>query len=439
MSDNDLTGFDCPDVSSTLSRPAVGVSGFLRCAFLACAFAFVAQPLRAQTSLQEAVVVAAERDPSITALRQQVARRAVDIQAARDERLPQFSLAGDTGTTDANGAGLTLTVSQVLYDWGMIQSRIESASQERVKAVSELKMAVEEQALVVSELYLDIEIVDRKLARTRDYLAFAQRIAEHADNRAGVGLGDSGEVARSQLEIARADERMATFSADLAVARSELQYLLGRAPGTTPAAPELNFANRYRELAAIQGAVRFSPDYIAARAEMGRAAAGVTQARAARLPTLRLQAQGRADLDGGRSRTAVGLSAGVDLNSGSYRGRQIQAAQLELEGAKSSVQGVERDLTNGARTALARLQALRASEASQTAQLQQADEVLASYEEQFIAGQRELIDLLTTARDLYDAQISEIDNYDTRRRTEYQAAYDLGALSTLIASAGAMN
>ncbi|PHQ69578.1 MAG: hypothetical protein COB97_07155, partial [Paracoccus sp.] len=134
------------------------------------------------------------------------------------------------------------------------------------------------------------------------------------------------------------------------------------------------------------------------------------------------------------SRTAVGLSAGVDLNSGAFQGRQIQAARLDAAAARSNMDAIGRNLANAARTAMERIRVLRASETSQRNQLVQADAVLATYEEQFIAGQRELIDLLTTARDLYDAQMDAIDTYDDRRRAEYQAARDLGVLGTLILS-----
>ncbi|MBK4215988.1 TolC family protein [Paracoccus caeni] len=385
-----------------------------------------------QTALARAVLVSSERDPGVTALRQQVARKTVDIQAARDERYPQFSLSGDTSTTDANGAGITLTVSQVLFDWGLIESKIASASQERVKSVSELKMAIEQLTLDVSYYYLDIEVLDRKLARTRDYLDFANRIAGHADARAQGGVGDTGEVARAQLEIVRAEDRLSQLSGDRSLAVAQLQFLMGESPGRTSNAPELGFARRYGNAAEIAAAVRMSPDYLAARAGVAGAEAGVQTARASRLPTIKLQAQGRADLDGGRSRSAVGLTAGVDLNSGAFRGRQIQAAQLELEAATSSMNAVERNLTNAARTALERLRVLRASEASQQQQLIESVKVLDTYEEQFVGGQKELIDLLTTGRDLYDAQIAEIDTYDSRKRTEYDAAHALGVLGTLI-------
>lgn len=61
--------------------------------------------------------------------------------------------------------------------------------------------------------------------------------------------------------------------------------------------------------------------------------------------------------------------------------------------------------------------------------------MLDTYEEQFTAGQRDLIDVLTTGRDLYDAQIDQVETYEDRKRTEYEAAHDLGVLGTLILEA----
>lgn len=398
---------------------------------LACLFS-TSPSVLAQTSLSQAVLVASERDPGITAMRHKVDRKSVDIEAARDQKYPQFSLAADSGTTDANGAGMTLTVSQMLYDWGRVENLVKSASQERVKAVSALKMAIEKLTLDVSGYYLDIEVMDQKIARTQDYMVFAQRIAGHVDARAEAGIGNTGEVARTQLEIGRTQERLEQLISDRGLSVSQLEFLMGRAPGKTAAAPELNFVKSYSAAKDVASAVRMAPDYVAARAEVSAAEAGVGLAKAARLPTIRLQAQGRADLHGGRSRSAVGISAGVDLNSSDFGGRQIQAAALEVQAAQSNMEAVSRNLTHGARSAVERMRVLRSSEAAQTAQLSQAAQVLETYEHQFIAGQRELIDLLTTGRDLYDAQIDSIDTYDARKRNEYQAAHDLGVLGTLI-------
>ncbi|CAM9960911.1 MAG: hypothetical protein CMF72_23080 [Mameliella sp.] len=394
-------------------------------------------PALAQMSLKEAAQLAPELDPNVTALRQQVSSRTLGIKQARDGYYPSVSLSSDTSTTDANGPGISLTISQVLYDWGLIRSEIKAATQARVQAISDLKTSVEDLTLLVSETFLDVEIAQNKIQLTREYMAFANRLSTQAEVRARAGLGDNGEVARARLEVARAQDRMNSLVADRDMSLAQISFLTGRKTVAVLPPPAINYAQRYNSAAKIQSAVRIAPDYIAGRARAAEAEANVDRAKAARLPTIQLQAQGRTDLNGGRTSTALGLSAGVDLNAGGLGGRAIQVARADAAAAASSLRGIERQMTNTAQTALKHIATLRTAERSRAAQLEQAARVLANYEDQFVAGQRELIDVLTTGRDLYDARIDQVDTYEERKRTEYQAARDLGVLGTLIlASSG---
>lgn len=412
-----------------------------RCARLVAASVLAAGllsvPALAQMSLKEAAQLAPELDPNVTALRQQVSSRTLGIKQARDGYYPSVSLSSDTSTTDANGPGISLTISQVLYDWGLIRSEIKAATQARVQAISDLKTSVEDLTLLVSETFLDVEVAQNKIQLTREYMAFANRLSTQAEVRARAGLGDNGEVARARLEVARAQDRMNSLVADRDMSLAQISFLTGRKTVAVLPPPAINYAQRYNSAAKIQSAVRIAPDYIAGRARAAEAEANVDRAKAARLPTIQLQAQGRTDLNGGRTSTALGLSAGVDLNAGGLGGRAIQVARADAAAAASSLRGIERQMTNTAQTALKHIATLRTAERSRAAQLEQAARVLANYEDQFVAGQRELIDVLTTGRDLYDARIDQVDTYEERKRTEYQAARDLGVLGTLIlASSG---
>ncbi|APE42434.1 hypothetical protein BOO69_02635 [Sulfitobacter alexandrii] len=410
---------------------------WLNCGFALLLLLLLVTPAQAQMALSTAVLRATERDGEISALRQKVASRTIDIQAARDEYYPSVSLSGDTSTTDSNGPGITLTVSQVLFDWGLIRNKINAASHVRVQAVSDLKMAVEGLTLQVAEYFIDVEMTDLKVARTRDYLAFAKRIAGQAQDRARAGIGDNGEVARARLEIARAEDQLSQLVANRRIALSQIEFLVGAQVGAVGRPSDLGFSARYAAPAKIRSAVRIAPDYIAARAGVDEAAAGVEIAKASRLPTIKLQAQGRADLNGGKSRAAIGLSTGVDLSSSGLGRRQIQAAQLDLQAAESTLTFTERELTNTAASALQQIKILRQTESARSQQLIESQRVLDNYEQQFIGGQRELLDLLTTGRDLYDSEIEKISTYEDRKRAEYQAAHDLGVLGTLIIAASA--
>lgn len=419
-----------PDHLSGLAG-LLGYLGF--CATLALGLA--PGPVAAQMSLTQALGLATELDPTVTAKRQTVASRTLGIKEARDAYYPSVNISADSNTTDANGPGITLTISQVLYDWGLIRSQIKSATQARVRAVSDLKMSVETLTLDVSEAFLDVEIADRKIALTLEYASYAGRLALQAEDRARAGLGDNGEVARARLEIARAEDRLATLRSDRALSLSQIAFLTGRDPRGVVPPPSLGYASRYGSNAQIQKAVRIAPDYVASLAQAAEAEAEVQRTKAARLPTISLQAEGRTDLNGGRTRTAIGIAAGVDLNASTVGGRSLQISQRDFEAAKYNLQGVERQLTNVARTSLQQLSALRATETARAAQLEESRRVLATYEEQFTAGQRDLIDVLTTGRDLYDAQIDQVETFEDRKRTEYEAAHDLGVLGTLILEA----
>ena len=328
-------------------------------------------------------------------------------------------------------------MSQVLFDWGLIRGKINAASHVRVQAVSDLKMAVEGLTLQVAEYFIDVEVSDLKIARTRNYFAFAKRIAGQAQDRARAGIGDNGEVARARLEIARAEDQLSQLMANQRIALSQIEFLVGGKVGAVGTPSDLGFSRRYAEAAKIRSAVRIAPDYIAARAGVDEAAAGVEIAKASRLPTIKLQAQGRADLNGGKSRAAIGLSTGVDLSSSGLGRRQIQAAHLDLQAAESTLVFTERELTNTAASALQQIEILRRTESARSQQLVESQRVLDNYEQQFIGGQRELLDLLTTGRDLYDSEIEKISTYEERKRAEYQAAHDLGVLGTLIIAASA--
>ena len=385
-----------------------------------------------QTTLKSAILQATEVDGQINAMRQIVASRTLDIQAARDTYFPSLSLSADSATTDSEGPGITLTVSQVLFDWGLIRSQIDAASHVRVQAVSDLKMAVEELTLQVSEYFIDVEVIDLKINRTRDYIAFARRISEQAASRALAGISDNGEVARARLEIARAEDQLAQLLANRSIAMSQLSYLTGRPVAAVVTAPSIGFATRYKEPSKLVAAIKIAPDYISARAGVAEAKAGVESAKASRMPTIRLQAQARADLNGGKSQTSVGISTGVDLNSSGLGRREVQSAKLDFDAARATLLHTERELRNSAMSSLQQVEILRQTENSSDQQLLEAQRVLENYEQQFIGGQRELLDILTTGRDLYDSQIDKIDTFQERKRTEYSAARDLGVLGTLI-------
>ncbi|VDC21160.1 Outer membrane efflux protein [Pseudogemmobacter humi] len=415
-----------------MSRPGALMSfGPFRLAGILALLLAAGQPAAAQ-SLKEAVRLGAERDPTVESLQQAVARETTNIEIAKDGKRPQFSVSGATSSTDDDPA-LTVTVSQVLVDWGLVKSRIAAASHARVKVVAELKMAVEDLTLQISELYLELEILDQKIAATQTYIDFATRIEGFSRSRVAAGLSDSAEIARARLEIARAEQRMEQLRADQMITLSQLEFILGKPVASPGVPPALSFTDRFSSSANVIAAIVIAPAYVDAKADLDIALEGIKAAKASNKPKIVLQAQGRQDLTGGRGRSgAIGLTAGVDLNSSSFSGRAVVAAEQDRAAAESRLKAVERDLQNTVRVYVEQIQVLKANEVSQRRQLEQAREVLEAYEQQFVGGRRELIDLLTTGRDHYEAEIDEIETYKERKYTEYAAAHSVGMLGSLL-------
>lgn len=385
--------------------------------------------------LQDAVRLGTERDATVASLQQAIARETTNVEIAKDGRRPQLSVTGSSNTAD-DDAALVVTITQVLIDWGMVKSQIAKASSERVKVVAELKMAVEALTLDISTLYIEVEILDRKIARTSDYVAFATRLERLSRDRVAAGLANSAEIARARLEISRAEQRMFQLTSEREITLSQLEFIVGQPVGNPKPAPALGFADKFSSSAAVIAAVSIAPAYTAAKADVDIAEAGIKAAKAATKPKISLQAQGRQDLTGGRGRSgAIGITTGVDLNGSVLRGRATTAAKQDHAAAKARLLAVERELQNAIRVYVQQLQVLSADVEAQQQQLDQAREVLAAYEQQFIAGQRDLVDLLSTGRDMYEAEIDEIETYRERKQTEYTAAHDIGVLGSLLFAA----
>src|SRR5690606_14871638 len=144
----------------------------------------------------------------------------------------------------------------------------------------------------------------------------ARRIATQSAARVEAGLSNAAEIARARLEIARADERMTQLQSERSITLTQIEFLVGRVIATPNLAPNLAFAQRFSTSSAAIAAVLLAPSYIIAKADVNIAESGIGIARAKSRPTLKLQAEARQELTGGRGRSSsIGITAGVDLNA----------------------------------------------------------------------------------------------------------------------------
>jgi len=391
--------------------------------------------------LEDAVRLAALRDPMVAALQQDVAQQETNIEIIKDGERPHFSV--NVGRARAIGSdqtqalqqniGSEVVVSQMLFDWGKVSAQIEGANYDRVQIVSDLKKQIETVIFNISGLYLDAETAKAKLEATDEYRKNAIKLGDMTKERAQGGMGDLSETARANLELSRAEERHQAFESDREVAISQLDLLVGVQDISTQTVPDLDYGSRIDSAKAIDTSIKQAPDYLKAYAAMDSARTGIDVAKAATKPVLRVEAAGHPGFSGGGPTSgSVGLILGVDLGMSDLFGRQAQAAEQKYEGSRERLQGVVRDLKNQTQSYARQLKTLAASEASLKLQVDQARKVVVTYEEQFTAGLRNMTDLFTSIQELYSTELNWIDTGNQLRRTEYKAAQELGMQGTLL-------
>lgn len=408
-------------------------------AFALCLAA--APGLAAALPLEEAVRIAALRDPVVAALQQDVAQQDTNIEIVKDGARPRFSvnvgratsLGSDQSLALQQNIGSEVVVSQLLFDWGKVSAQIESAKDDRVQVVSDLKKQIESVIFTISGLYLDAQAAKAKIDVTDEYRKNAIRLGTMTTHRAQGGLGDLSETTRADLERSRAEERLQAFESDRDVALAQLTILLGRQDVATQTVPDLDYACYIGSADAIDASLANAPDYMKAHAAMESARTGIDVAKASTKPALRAQAAGHPGFSGGGPTSgSLGLTLGVDLGMSDLFGRQAQAAEQKYKGSYQRLEGVARDLKNQSQSYARQLRTLAASEAALKLQVGQARSVVATYESQFTAGMRNMTDLFTSVQELYSTQMNWIAAVDQLHRTEYKAAQVLGLQGTML-------
>ncbi len=101
-----------------------------------------------------------------------------------------------------------LTASQMLYDWGRVTSKVDSASATQRKLSEAVLVARDDAALDIVETYLDVLASERRVEAVREHIQRLDGIREMTQARGGDGYADRSELDRANLELSRAQEQL---------------------------------------------------------------------------------------------------------------------------------------------------------------------------------------------------------------------------------------
>lgn len=390
-------------------------------------------PLARAETLDRAVMRGIARHPDIQVAQSEVSQATIELEMARNGRLPTFSASSGPA---AAGLGYDITLTQPLYDWGQTNSVVDQRRALLAQRQANLQVVQDDVALQIVEAHLDVVSDRTQLSLLNDHLDRLAEVSRMVDARVEGRYADQSESGRVNLAVATAEGTRARLQGDLADATGRYELLVEepaeglRLPPDPPA-----FLQSISDEGALDAAIAGSPLYRKAALDIAVADAGIREANAARLPRL--------NLEGGVQRREIGgrlindSSVAVRFRFATQQGLSaLQRPALEKqrrEAAKFAAEGEARDLKRTVGTLVRSDAALSGRIGALTDQAAQAEAVRALYGEQFLVGRRDIQDLVIMETEQFEAQRQKVELVVERLRLQYRAAAQLGALTPMMA------
>lgn len=321
-----------------------------------------------------------------------------------DTRTPQNQTLGKTG--------VTLTLSQVLWDGMATRHEIGRLGHERLARYFELIDTTEQVALEATKAYYDVLRFRRLVALAEENYVQHRASFLQIQSRVQAGVGRGVDLEQAAARLALAQSNLTTEQANLHDVSARFQRLVGEAPGS-----EITGAARLRMNLSASADVA-ARDAITGNAAISAAIESLRAARAAstvRQSAFQPRVEARLRAGGGqnyeavqdRSRAATGE---IVLNWNLYNGGADQARVRQQTSLLAQAADLRdkacRDVRQTAQIAFNDTRRLVEQIRLLERNTQAIERARDAYRQQFDIGQRSLLDVLNAENELYTARRS---------------------------------
>lgn len=372
--------------------------------------------------------------PKVAAAEAELRAAGTDVAIAKDGYWPMVQASAGPENSLWGDIGWNVSATQMLYDWGRVKARVAEASAKERQLYHNLKVATEEAALDIAEVYLDILLYEARLATADRYIERLGELAAVTRDRAEHGYADRSEAERTRLELARAQEQRSIERGSLLEASNNYKELVG-APALElqwPKAPQV--ANVTYPPDSTDPALFDAPRYQKAVANVDAAEAARAESKAALKPKLNLEGNLLRRKIGGHMETdsVLSLTVRFDAMQGLSSFRRVDAAMSREQAARWNQIAEGRDLRRELNTHAELNQVVQSRLSLLEDQLKNVRDVAEAYQEQFEVGNRGIDDLLPIQRELFEAERLADELRSQHIRLQYRAASQLGRLGSLL-------
>ncbi|GLK44629.1 hypothetical protein GCM10017612_25490 [Novosphingobium resinovorum] len=385
-------------------------------------------------TVEDAVAAAIARDPTLSAARSEVKAAHTDVDVARSGYLPSISASGGPQEVSPDQWAYEVTAAQMVHDWGQTRSKVGSARATERQRRADWSIARDEAARDVIEIYLDVVLARLQREVDLDQISALTGLSHMTEMRADSGYADRSEPDRTQLELARARQKLASDDGQAAAAAAQFETLVGALPEHLEQPTPISMI-RYLETQDIDALIDEAPRYLKALEETHYTRAQFDDTRSAMLPRINLEATALNREIGGRmaSDAVVALRLRMTPMQGFSSFDRANAARERVNAAQLKETAVRRDISRELRNLTTSATALEQQAQALHAQVAGAGSLIGLYREQFQVGRRDIVDLVTIQREHFDALRSLNEVKLQTIRIQYRIAAQLGKLSDLVA------
>lgn len=371
--------------------------------------AYPATPLAIPDPLDDAASLATGTHPLVESAEAEVDALAAEYRGARWGRYPSLSVEALIATrgssvADQDGIALNAALEQPIWAGGRIDSEIDRA-EASLRAGAERVEATQRQIVLrVVEAYYNVVLGDQRLAVLQDSLdqhrlllaSIGRRVDQEVSPLADLTLGRS-RTAQVELDLATTQE-----------ARDDAALRLAQLTGTSGIEPILPLPSVAEllppEEIALDEALACDPSLAALTGLVRAAEARSDSARAQLLPQVLLQLS-QNEITGARA----ALVLRMQLGRGGSQFAAIASSDARIRRALADFGEAERQAREDLRRDYIIVRNARSQIATGAEAADAADQIVASYQRQFIAGRRSWLDVMNAVREAASARLTESD------------------------------
>ena len=394
--------------------------------------------------LPRAVQLAVAWHPAISESIGQLYQQNDYVTVARAGYYPQIRAGLNSGydsglTGNGQSQAFTLSLSQMLYDFGKVDSAVNSAEAKLSGRQASVLLAIDQVARDTAFAVIELQRYQALLVISKAQVKGLTAIADLAQKRSDMGASTRSDLIQTRSRVEAAVATQLQYTALYNRWRSTLSSLLGSQTSVSVSngvPPSLS-----QSCQGVNADEVMTPSLLIAQAQQVDALAQIALAKAEGLPTVSLDPSATQYLDsnnddgtlGGRDRTRYGIYLNVEMplyQGGainarkSAAGQALRTAQAANDAARLAVrQGLleAKDQTSSLEQRLTTLD-FRERSISETRDL---------YRQQYLElGTRPLLDLLNAEQEIHQAAMDRANTTADLHRLEIDCLYNSSGLRT---------